>query len=261
MEYKNLKFEVESNIGRIILNRPEAANAITVPLVKELLDVAIKCEAGKPIRALILQGKGSIFCAGGDLKFMTEQDNLRESISEMIGILHVALSKIDHLDAPLIGAITGTAAGAGLSLVSACDMVIAGKSVKFTSAYTAAGLTPDGSSTFHLPRSIGKKRTMELMLTNRVLSADEALDWGLINSVVDDDDVIKEANKLAGRIALGPTKAFGGVNEMIRQSFSNGLETQMELESQIFSEQLKGEDGPEGIKAFTEKRRPSYKGK
>ena len=261
MEYKNLKFEVENNIGRIILNRPEAANAITVPLVKELLDVAIKCESGEPIRALILQGEGSIFCAGGDLKFMTEQDNLRESISEMIGILHVALSKIDHLDAPLIGAITGTAAGAGLSLVSACDMAIAGKSVKFTSAYTAAGLTPDGSSTFHLPRSIGKKRTMELMLTNRVLSADEALDWGLINSVVDDDDVIKEANKLAGRIALGPTKAFGGVKEMIRQSFSNGLETQMELESQIFLKQLKGEDGPEGIKAFTEKRRPSYKGK
>ena len=261
MEYKNLKFEVENNIGRIILNRPEAANAITVPLVKELLDVAIKCESGEPIRALILQGEGTIFCAGGDLKFMTEQDNLRESISEMIGILHVALSKIDHLDAPLIGAITGTAAGAGLSLVSACDMAIAGKSVKFTSAYTAAGLTPDGSSTFHLPRSIGKKRTMELMLTNRVLSADEALDWGLINSVVDDDDVIKEANKLAGRIALGPTKAFGGVKEMIRQSFSNGLETQMELESQIFLKQLKGEDGPEGIKAFTEKRRPSYKGK
>lgn len=261
MEYKNLKFEVENNIGRIILNRPEAANAITVPLVKELLDVAIKCESGEPIRALILQGEGSIFCAGGDLKFMTEQDNLRESISEMIGILHVALSKIDHLDAPLIGAITGTAAGAGLSLVSACDMAIAGKSVKFTSAYTAAGLTPDGSSTFHLPRSIGKKRTMELMLTNRVLSADEALDWGLINSVVDDDDVIKEANKLAERIALGPTKAFGGVKEMIRQSFSNGLETQMELESQIFLKQLKGEDGPEGIKAFTEKRRPSYKGK
>ena len=261
MEYKNLKFEVENNIGRIILNRPEAANAITIPLVKELLDVAIKCESGEPIRALILQGEGSIFCAGGDLKFMTEQDSLRESISEMIGILHVALSKINHLDAPLIGAITGTAAGAGLSLVSACDMAIAGKSVKFTSAYTAAGLTPDGSSTFHLPRSIGKKRTMELMLTNRVLSADEALDWGLINSVVDDDDVIKEANKLAGRIALGPTKAFGGVKEMIRQSFSNGLETQMELESQIFLEQLKGEDGPEGIKAFTEKRGPSYKGK
>ena len=261
MEYKNLKFEVENNIGRIILNRPEAANAITIPLVKELLDVAIKCESGEPIRALILQGEGSIFCAGGDLKFMTEQDSLRESISEMIGILHVALSKIDHLDAPLIGAITGTAAGAGLSLVSACDMAIAGKSVKFTSAYTAAGLTPDGSSTFHLPRSIGKKRTMELMLTNRVLSADEALDWGLINSVVDDDDVIKEANKLAGRIALGPTKAFGGVKEMIRQSFSNGLETQMELESQIFLKQLKGEDWPEGIKAFTEKRGPSYKGK
>ena len=133
--------------------------------------------------------------------------------------------------------------------------------LKFTSAYTAAGLTPDGSSTFHLPRSIGKKRTMELMLTNRVLSAEEALDWGLINSVVNDEDVINETNKLAEKIARGPTKAFGGVKEMIRQSFSNGLETQMELESQIFSDQLKGEDGPEGIEAFTSKRKPDFKGR
>ena len=261
MKYKNLRFEIDNNIGRIILDRPESANAITIPLVKELLDVVIKCESGAPVRVLILQGEGSIFCAGGDLRFMTEQDNLREAISEMIGILHVALTKLDHLDTPLIGGITGTAAGAGLSLVSACDMAIAGKGVKFTSAYTAAGLTPDGSSTFHLPRSIGKKRTMELMLTNRVLSADEALDWGLINSVVDDEDVINETNKLAEKIARGPTKAFGGVKEMIRQSFSNGLETQMELESQIFSDQLKGEDGPEGIEAFTSKRKPDFKGR
>ena len=261
MKYKNLRFEIENNIGNIILDRPEAANAITVPLVKELLDVAIKCESGAPVRVLTLQGEGSIFCAGGDLKFMTEQESLREAISEMIGILHVALTKLDHLDTPLIGGITGTAAGAGLSLVSACDMAIAGRGVKFTSAYTAAGLTPDGSSTFHLPRSIGKKRTMELMLTNRVLSSEEALDWGLINSVVDDDQVINETNKLAKKIANGPTKAFGGVKEMIRQSFSNGLETQMELESQIFSKQLKGEDGLEGIKAFTSKRKPEFKGK
>jgi 2-(1,2-epoxy-1,2-dihydrophenyl)acetyl-CoA isomerase len=139
-------------------------------------------------------------------------------------------------------------------------MAVAGKSVKFTSAYTAAGLTPDGSSTFHLPRSIGKKRTMELMLTNRVLSSKEALDWGLINSVVDDDQVLNETNKLAEKIANGPTMAFGGVKEMIRQTFSNGLETQMELESQIFSKQLKGKDAKEGIKAFTEKGKPSFKG-
>ena len=102
---------------------------------------------------------------------------------------------------------------------------------------------------------------MELMLTNRVLSSEEALDWGLINSVVDDDQVINETNKLAKKIANGPTKAFGGVKEMIRQSFSNGLETQMELESQIFSKQLRGEDGPEGIKAFISKRKPEFKGK
>ena len=102
---------------------------------------------------------------------------------------------------------------------------------------------------------------MELMLTNRVLSSKEALEWGLINKVVDDEEVINETNKLALKIAQGPTKAFGGVKEMIRQSFSNGLETQMELESQVFSEQLKGLDGPEGIEAFTSKRKPEFKGK
>ena len=179
----------------------------------------------------------------------------------MLGYLHSALGKIDHLDAPLIGAITGTAAGAGLSLVSACDLAIAGESVNFTMAYTAAGLTPDASSTFHLPRSIGKKRTMELMLTNRVLSAKEGVEWGLINLVVADDQVIEESEKLARKIAEGPTQAYAGVKEMLRQSFSNGLETQMELESQIFANQLKGHDGPEGIKAFMEKRKPEFKGK
>ena len=114
----------------------------------------------------------------------------------------------DSLDTPLVGAISGTAAGAGLSLVSACDLAVAGESVNFTMAYTAAGLTPDASSTFHLPRSIGKKRAMELMLTNRVLSSKEALDWGLINSVVTDDSVNDEAEKLARKLANGPTKAM-----------------------------------------------------
>ena len=101
---------------------------------------------------------------------------------------------------------------------------------------------------------------MELMLTNRVLSSKEAVEWGLINSVVPDESVVEEAEKLAKKIATGPTKAYGGVKEMLRQSFSNGLETQMELESQVFAEQLKGKDAIEGIKAFTEKRKPNFKG-
>ena len=147
-----------------------------------------------------------------------------------------------------------------MSLVSACDLAIAGESVNFTMAYTAAGLTPDASSSFHLPRSIGKKRTMELMLTNRVLSSKEALEWGLINSVVPDENVIEESEKLAKKLAKGPTKAYAGVKNMLRNTFSNGLETQMEEESQVFAEQLKGHDGIEGIKAFTEKRKPNFKG-
>tara|TARA_B100001179_G_C18595454_1_gene407013 strand:- start:1313 stop:2098 length:786 start_codon:yes stop_codon:yes gene_type:complete len=261
MSYETLKFEINNGVGTITLNRPDAANAINIPMAKDLLKVAIECESGAPVRVLLLKGEGKLFCAGGDLKFISELDNLRAGLAEMLGYLHSALGKIDHLDAPLIGAITGTAAGAGLSLVSACDLAIAGESVNFTMAYTAAGLTPDASSTFHLPRSIGKKRTMELMLTNRVLSAKEGVKWGLINLVVADDQVIEESEKLARKIAEGPTRAYAGVKEMLRQSFSNGLETQMELESQIFANQLKGQDGPEGIKAFMEKRKPEFKGK
>ena len=260
MKYETLKFEIDEGVGTITLNRPEAANAINIPMAKDLLNVAIECEGGAPVRSLLLKSEGKLFCAGGDLKFISELDNIRSGLAEMLGYLHMALGKIDHLDAPLIGAISGTAAGAGLSLVSACDIAIAGESVNFTMAYTAAGLTPDASSSFHLPRSIGKKRTMELMLTNRVLSSKEAVEWGLINSVVADESVVEEAEKLAKRIATGPTKAYGGVKEMLRQSFSNGLETQMEVESQVFAEQLKGKDAIEGIKAFTEKRRPNFKG-
>ena len=189
MDYETLKFDIDQGLGIITLNRPEAANAINIPMAKDLLNVAIECEGGAPVRSLLLKSEGKLFCAGGDLKFISELDNIRSGLAEMLGYLHAALGKLDHLDTPLIGAISGTAAGAGLSLVSACDLAIAGESVNFTMAYTAAGLTPDASSTFHLPRSIGKKRTMELMLTNRVLSSNEALDWGLINSVVPDDNV------------------------------------------------------------------------
>ena len=260
MKYETLKFDIDQGLGIITLNRPEAANAINIPMAKDLLNIAIECEGGAPVRSLLLKSEGKLFCAGGDLKFISELDNIRSGLAEMLGYLHAALGKIDHLDTPLVGAISGTAAGAGLSLVSACDLAVAGESVNFTMAYTAAGLTPDASSTFHLPRSIGKKRAMELMLTNRVLSSKEALDWGLINSVVADDSVNDEAEKLARKLANGPTKAYAGVKNMLRQTFSNGLETQMEEESQIFAQQLKGNDGIEGIKAFTEKRKPDFRG-
>tara|TARA_B000000437_G_scaffold184803_1_gene141464 strand:- start:98 stop:583 length:486 start_codon:yes stop_codon:yes gene_type:complete len=161
----------------------------------------------------------------------------------------------------VIAAVNGTAAGAGFSLVMACDLVIASEGSVFTMAYTNAGLSPDGSSTYFMPRRIGDRRTRELMLTNRVLSAEEALDWGIVNKVVTKDELSSETMKLAEKISRGPSLAYEKVKSLLDSSFNQSLETQMELETRAISEMVMTEDGQEGINAFLEKRSPTFKGK
>jgi 2-(1,2-epoxy-1,2-dihydrophenyl)acetyl-CoA isomerase len=160
----------------------------------------------------------------------------------------------------VIGAVNGTAAGAGFSLVMACDLAVAAESAVFTMAYTNAGLSPDGGSTFYMPRKIGDRRTRELMLTNRVLKAPEALTWGIVNDVVPDAEVLDRATKLAGRLAAGPTLAFGAVKNLLNGSFDQTLESQMELEARSIGEMSATADGQEGIRAFLEKRKPGFRG-
>ena len=160
----------------------------------------------------------------------------------------------------VIAAVNGTAAGAGFSLAIAADLVISVDTAKYVMAYTNAGLSPDGSSTYFTPRRIGDRRARELMLTNRVLSAAEALDWGLINQVVSKDDFDETVGKLAASIAEGPTLAYGRVKSLLNASFDNGLETQMELETRGISDMSKTDDGIEGIQAFLAKRKPNFKG-
>ena len=165
------------------------------------------------------------------------------------------------MDAPTIAAINGTAAGAGFSIAISADVVISTKSAKFVMAYTNAGLSPDGSSTYFLPRRIGDRRARELMLTNRVLSAEEALDWGLINKIVDQKNLSTTTRELAEEFASGPTLAYGKVKNLLNASFDNGLETQMELETRGISDMARSSDGREGIQAFLNKRKPNFKGK
>ena len=148
-----------------------------------------------------------------------------------------------------------------MSLAAAGDLVLAAESSTFTSAYTAAGVSPDGSSTYFLPRLIGLRRTQELMYTNRRLTAAEALVWGLVTRVVPDSELAEEARTLAGRLASGPTRAFGRVKQLLHESFQGSLETQMERESRGIAEMAAGLDGPEGIRAFTEKRKPEFYGR
>lgn len=260
MSYERLTFEVRDAIGQLTLNRPDAANAIDLPLARELVSVAERCEAGD-VRAVLVRGAGRMFCAGGDLgSFAAAGTGLPALIRELADTLHEALARFARMDAPLVAAVNGAAAGAGMSLVCMCDFALAGESAKFTMAYTAAGLSPDGSSTWFLPRSIGVRRAKELMLTNRRLSAAEAAEWGIVNRVVPDADLDAEASKLAATLAAGPTRAFGSVKRLLLSSANAGLEAQLAAETDGIAAMTGTADGREGIAAFLEKRRPAFSG-
>jgi 2-(1,2-epoxy-1,2-dihydrophenyl)acetyl-CoA isomerase len=263
MSFQRLLFDVHDGVATITLNQPERFNALDLRMSQELLQVAIQCDEDPAIRAVILTGAGDrAFCAGGDLASFNEHgDSLPAHVKEVTLYLHGAITRFSRMDAPIIAAVNGVAAGAGISLAAFPDLAIASEGARFLSAYTAAGLTPDGSSTYFLPRLIGMRRYMELALTNRTLSAAEALDWGIVNKVVPSADVLDEARAVAAQLAAGPSLAFGRVKEMVHNTFSASLEGQMELETRMIAESVRSSDGRGGIEAFLGKRKPVFEGR
>ena len=261
MSYETLDFSVAAGVATITLNRPANMNAMSPLMGAELHAAALQIDANQNVRAVVLTGAGKVFCAGGDLgEFAAAGDGARTLIMKMTGDLHLALSRLARNAAPVIAAVNGTAAGAGFSLLMAADLAIAAESAVMTMAYTNAGLSPDGSSTYYMPRKIGDRRARELMLTNRVLSAAEALDWGVVNRVVADDQVLAEAQQLAAKLAQGPTQAYGQVKALLDGSFNQSLESQMELEARGIAAMISSPDGQEGLHAFLEKRKPQFTG-
>ncbi len=261
MTYETILFDVSDDIATITMNRPDAANALSLTMARELAGIAIQCDERAEIRAVVVTGAGRFFSAGGDVaSFGAAGDGAGALIKEMTMYLHAAISRLNRMDAPVIGAINGMAAGAGFSIAASCDIVVAAESAVFLSAYTAAALSPDGSSTYFLPRQIGMKRAAELMLTNRRLSAPEALEWGIVNQVVADGEVLEVAHSLAKELAAGPTLAFGAVKHLLHESMSSSLETQMELEARTIADMTRTDDGKEGIQAFLHKRTPTFRG-
>ena len=182
-------------------------------------------------------------------------------VDDMTIDLHAAVARLAKMDAPLVAAVTGAAGGAGMSLVAACDIVVAGRSAKFTMGYTKAGLVPDGTSSFFLSRVVGLRRAMDLVLTNRVLTAEQAEDWGLVSRVVDDDAVIAEATALAKQLAAGPTKAFGLAKRTLYAGAASPLEEAMERESAAIAVAAATADAQEGIGAFLAKRPADFRGR
>src|SRR5215475_16023968 len=261
MPYSALLFEIRHSIARITLNRPDAANAINVDMARDLMHAALQCDEDSTVRAVIITGMGRMFCAGGDLKsFAAHGEDLAYHLKEVTTYLHAAMSRFTRMNAPIVAAVNGTAAGAGMSLACACDLVLAAESARFTMAYTRAGLTPDGSSTYFLPRIVGLKRALELTLTNRLLSAQEACDWGIVSKVVPDANLPTEADALAAQLTSGAIGALGSAKRLLHSGWTETLETQMELETQAIAARAHTADGREGIAAFLEKRAAQFKG-
>ena len=265
MTYQCLQFGIADGLARITIDRPAQFNAMNLQSMEELLDVANRCSTDPAVRCVLLTGAGEkAFCAGGDVPGFhagIESGEIGLLIQRMTQALHMAISRFAWMNAPLVAAVNGVAAGAGLSLASACDLVIASDTARFTSAYTRIGLTPDGSSTYFLTRLIGPRRAMELHMTDRVLSAQEALDWGIVNRVVPAASLMAEAEKLAMQLAAGPTRAFGNVKRLIQTGLADTLESQMERESRSILEMAQSADGREGIAAFVAKRAPKFEGR
>jgi len=261
MSNEPVLLEKSGGVATVTLNRPDAANGIDLPTGQALMRAAIDCDEDPAVRAVVLTGAGKMFCAGGDLKsFAAFGDALPGKLKELTTNLHAASSRFARMDAPLVCAVNGTAAGAGFSLAISGDLVLLAESAKLTMAYTGVGLSPDGSSSWFLPRLVGLRRAQELMLTNRRLTSAEALEWGLVNEVVPDAELLDKAQALASQLASGATRAFGVVKQLLATSLQEGLETQLELESRGIAAMAASADGREGIEAFLAKRPPKFRG-
>ncbi|MBT5138227.1 MAG: enoyl-CoA hydratase/isomerase family protein [Acidimicrobiaceae bacterium] len=259
MAFETITYEVRDRVGHLHLNRPQGANAVNPTQARELRQAMLDIKYDDNVKAVAITAEGKVFCAGGDLKFFHEQgERLPQVAHDMLIDFHAAINLMNNIPKPFIAGIRGAAGGAGLSLMSAFDLVISGESAKYTMAYTRAGVTPDGTSSYFLSRHIGLRRMLDLTLTNRVLSAQEAEQWGLVNRIVPDDDVDSATRELAQKLATGATGALGEAKRVIYHGADHSLETAGEYESKMITAAMGSSDGQEGIAAFAEKRAPEF---
>lgn len=259
MTPSSLRLERAGSIATLTLNRPDVGNALDLPLARALLEAAIACDEDDTIRCVVLTGAGRMFCAGGDVGgFSAAGDRIPSFLKEITSYVHAAVTRFAHMNKPLLTAINGPAAGAGLSLALLGDIAIAARSAHFTVAYTALGLSPDGGATWLLPRLVGLRKAQELTLLDTRVNADDAVSSGLITRAVDDAAFESEVRNTAERLATAATPALGKVRNLLIESFGASLEKQMESEARAISELSRTPQGREGIAAFIAKRRPRF---
>jgi 2-(1,2-epoxy-1,2-dihydrophenyl)acetyl-CoA isomerase len=263
MSYQTIDYSVAEGVGTVRLNRPESLNSFTSVMHEELRAAFKEIKRDSLVRCVVITGTGKGFCAGQDLNDRTVSADtgpvdLGDSVEKNYNPL---IRTITSLEKPVLCAVNGVAAGAGVSLVLACDMVYAARSSKFVMAFSKIGVIPDSGSTWHLPRSMGLPRAMGLALTGDRLSAEQAERWGMIWQVVDDESLMEEVNKQAAHFATQPTTGLALIKRAMRQSLGNTLDDQLNLEKDFMRLAGRTDDYREGVQAFTEKRKPVFTGK
>lgn len=263
MNYETIQFEQQGAVGILTLNRPERLNALTLKVASELQD-GLRRTLDDGARAIVLTGSGRAFCAGGDLREMqavaTKEGRLEAFFDEPLRVLNEMITLIRSAPVPIIAAVNGVASGGGCNLALACDLVVAATTARFNQAFIKIGLSPDCGGTFILPRLVGYKRAAELMFTGDMITAEQAQEMGMINSVVPDAELMDHVLSLAERLAAAPTAAIAQTKKLLDASAANDCSNQLELERQAQIKSGKTKDFVEGVSAFLEKRPPRFVG-
>jgi 2-(1,2-epoxy-1,2-dihydrophenyl)acetyl-CoA isomerase len=253
---------VTDGVAHLRLVRAAARNAIDPAMVAALGGAARACGDDPSVRAVLIAAEGPAFTVGGDLRYLASRtDDLDDALEAMIPDYHRALARLAALDVPVVCAVQGAAAGGGLGLACIGDLVLASEDAVFTAAFARLGVSGDGGSTWFLPRLVGLRRAQELEIGARVLTAAEALEWGLVTRVVPRAELEAEAQALAARLAAGPTIALARIRRLLRDSWGATLEQQLDAERASMKVCGGTADAREGVRAFVERRQPKFTGR
>lgn len=249
----------DDGLARVTLRRGEAGNAIDLETARGLLDAARACER-EAVRAVLLTGEGKSFCVGGDLREFSKLSGeaLEKHLIAVTDALHDALRTFAALDAPMVAAVQGAVAGAGIGLAAAADVTLAADNASFTAAYTGIGYSPDAGVSWSLPRLIGPKRALDLLLTNRRIPATEAASIGLVSRVVAPDRLAAEAAQTAEALRRGSTAAFGATRRLVASGLTSDLGPHLDREARALAAAAASDEGREGVAAFLAKRAPEF---